>query len=151
MEQDMDYDEMACIARAERRRILAHLRPEPQHPIPKNFGRQDSVWLLRLVTGTAVTPAVLASWGLLRPSENSPHPGICPRCHQHYATSQHLIWDCTASYRERTAALTTILPPGHRPTTYEEWIHPPGPPQRQSKVYEALLTFLHQSDLGSYI
>ncbi|KAM7280981.1 hypothetical protein ISCGN_005968, partial [Ixodes scapularis] len=68
------------------------LIPACPHPLPAGLPRREEVLLARIRTDSAVTPAVLASWGR-SPDDASP---ACPYCSARASAVglRHILWNC---------------------------------------------------------
>ncbi|XP_040066987.1 uncharacterized protein LOC115315131 [Ixodes scapularis] len=121
-----DSAELAAIAKKERKAILLRLRQDAaaasRHnreipPMPPDLNRRAQVTIRRIITNTALTPALRHKM-----FGDDPNKGKCRACAVP-ATTSHMVWECPTYGRARERILSE-LPAEHRPTSYIDWILP---------------------------
>ncbi|KAG0445103.1 hypothetical protein HPB47_023392 [Ixodes persulcatus] len=121
-----DSAELAAIAKKERKAILLRLRQDAaaanRHnreipPMPPDLNRRAQVTIRRIITNTALTPALRHKM-----FGDDPNKGKCRACAVP-ATTSHLVWECP-TYGAARERILSELPAEHRPTSYIDWILP---------------------------
>lgn len=106
MPDEFDNEETLTLSQAERRAVLKDLIPKEKNSIPPGYGPWATVRLRKVRagsgTGTAITPAVVASFFQRRHPTATHHGdeylhqqnGTCRHCQTGgSATWEHLLWD----------------------------------------------------------
>lgn len=85
----IDPDEMAEQAKEGRKLYLKGLLLTEEDPIPPGYTRWETVRLRRIRTGTALTPAKKASFGLKEHEDPT-----CKTCTEGtVVTTEHVLWE----------------------------------------------------------
>ncbi|XP_042144990.1 uncharacterized protein LOC115317788 [Ixodes scapularis] len=145
-EMSIDPDEMAEQAKEGRKLYLKGLLLTEEDPIPPGYTRWETVRLRRIRTGTALTPAKKASFGLKDHEDPT-----CKTCTEgSMATTKHVLWECKGLEDFRVESWDS-LPSEKRPTNLEDWTHPKGQPQHRKEILDSLISYIRDSGVHHFI
>ncbi|KAG0428267.1 hypothetical protein HPB47_024733 [Ixodes persulcatus] len=145
-EETEDPVEKAELARQARKAYLRGLVPTEEDPLPNGYRRWEATRLRRIRTGTALTPAKLAAFGLLK--EEDP---ICKACRENkVAGIKHLLWECKGLEDHRKTAWEK-LPAQDQPRRLSDRTHPRGQEQHRKAILDSLVEFIRESGAHKFI
>lgn len=142
-EADIDTEDGAALAKAERKAVLQNKIPEDPNPLPPGYSRWATVRLRRIKTGTALTPSTAHYFFGRGNPYSSPN---CQKCGTGaLCSARHLLWECSALGVPRERCLKTLGP--LRPADYELWVNPLGAPPHRKHLLDTLLIFIREAGI----